>query len=80
MYLSRVYEGRQEWGMVYHTQPGSSEVEMVEETFFTSEAACWEWFHQSHNVHDYIEPEAVKFVGFHVLQLHRPGSKKVSQG
>jgi hypothetical protein len=80
MHLSGVYANRQEWGMVYHTQPGSSEVEMVKEVFFTSEAAAWEWFNKSHNVHDYIEPEAVQFVGFHVLQLRRPESKQVSQG
>ena len=79
MHLSRVYE-RPEWGMVYHVQPGSSEVEMVKEIFFTSEAKAWEWFHENHNVFDYIEPEAVQFIGFTQLQLSRPGPKQVSQG
>jgi hypothetical protein len=45
------------WVMVYHTQPGSSEVEMVEEKFFKSEAKAWKWFFKNYKLKHFIQPE-----------------------
>src|ERR1035441_10860372 len=59
MRLSNVYSGMQLWAMVYHTQPGSSEVELVAPRFFKSEKKAWRWFNRKYIIASFVEPEAV---------------------
>lgn len=74
MNLSPVYNEMILYALVYHTQPGSSEVELITEKFFKSEEKAWKWFHKKHKMEHFIEPEAVPVTGFHRLQLHEDKS------
>jgi hypothetical protein len=69
MRLSNVYSGMQLWAMVYHTQPGSSEVELVAPRFFKSEKKAWRWFNRKYIIASFVEPEAVMVTGFSFLTL-----------
>lgn len=79
MHLSNVYENRSMWIMVYHIQPGSDIVEMIEETIFGSESEAWTWFHDHYHIHEFIEPEPLQIKGLNHLVLERPGPKQVSR-
>ncbi len=62
LHLSSIYGGRFKWGMVYHTSFDSEEVEMFkDDKFFDTEKEAWDWFHENYRVHNFIQPEAVKF-------------------
>lgn len=70
MKLSSVYTNIVLWAMVYHTQPGSSEVELISNRFFKSKKKAWKWFNRDHAASDYVEPEAVEVSHFDRLTLH----------
>lgn len=62
MHLSSIYTKWFKWGVVYHTQPDSEEVEMVSEgVLFDTEKEAWDWFHANYRIHHFIQPEAVRF-------------------
>lgn len=61
MHLSSIYRGPATmWAMVYHTQPGSDEVELVKDKFFLSKKKALKWFRRKHKPEHFIQPEAVK--------------------
>jgi hypothetical protein len=68
--LSTFYTGWTLWAMVYHTQPGSSEVELFEPIrFFKTKEKAVRWFNKKFYAEDFVEPEAVEFSGFSHLTI-----------
>lgn len=76
MSLSEIYHNREFvieqnlWVMVYHTQPGSDNVEMVEEKFFKSKKKAWKWFHKYHKVKHFIQPEPFQIGATAKVRIH----------
>lgn len=60
IHLSEVYAGLTLWALVYHTQPGSQEVELITHRLFKSKKKAWKWFLRKRKEADFIEPEAVE--------------------
>jgi hypothetical protein len=69
MKLSPVYVNLKLYALVYHTGPGSQEVELITNRFFKSEKKAWKWFHRKHQLVEFIEPEVVPVTGFNQLLL-----------
>jgi hypothetical protein len=67
MHLSSVYTGMCLWALVYHTQPGSQEVELITNRFFRTEKKALKWFKRKKRAADFVEPEAVPFVGLSMI-------------
>lgn len=68
-YLSGVYGSIKLWALVYHTRPGSTEVELITNRFFKSKKKAMTWFNRKRVPSAYIEPEAVEVSGFGALAL-----------
>ena len=71
MHLSFIYPNVTYWAVVYHTQPGSEEVEFVGTKgpkFFTSKELAEKWFNKKFKANHYIQSEIVEFSGFGSLK------------
>jgi hypothetical protein len=71
MHLSSVYRNYPRYAMVYHTRPGSDEVEFVRCKFFKSKKAAWKWFNRKFKLplKEFIQPEAVEVTGLSSLTV-----------
>lgn len=58
--LSPIYSLTTHYGVVYHTQPGSEEVEFVTDKLFLTRKKAEKWFRLNRKPEDYIEPEVVE--------------------
>jgi hypothetical protein len=68
-YLSPVYKNLKLWALVYHTRPGSQEVELITNRLFKSKKKAMNWFNRKRVPSAYIEPEAIEISGFTLLSL-----------
>ena len=68
MYLSPVYK-RVFWALVYHTQPGSAEVELVTNKLFDSKKKALKWFARKRQATNFIQPEAIMVTGVDKLTV-----------
>lgn len=70
LHLSSVYNVTTQYAVVYHTQPGSHEVEFVTDKLFLTRKKASKWFARNRKAEDYIEPEVVE-VHFRYLGVSR---------
>lgn len=59
MILSPIYDGKVFWVWVYHTQPGSTEVEILHHKLHSTKEKGLKWFKKNRKAENYIEPELV---------------------
>ena len=61
LHLSSIYNsGLMVYGIVYHTQPNSDEVEFVANKFFPTAGQASKWFHKKHKAKHFVQPEIVE--------------------
>lgn len=70
MHLSPAYQ-KNFWILVYHTQPGSLEVELITTKLFKSKAKAEKWFARKRKTSDFIQPETVMVSGLDKLYVRR---------
>jgi hypothetical protein len=71
MKLSGAYDGMVVYAMVYHTQPGSEQVEFVSPRFFRTEKKAWKWFNKKFIPESFVEPECVEVSSLSFLSVSK---------
>jgi hypothetical protein len=72
MNLSRIYQNRRPWAMVYNTTLYTlevPEVEFVRDRFFASRKQALKWFKKNFRKKDFINPRPVRISGMEHLTI-----------